>query len=209
MTDPGSTARARSGASARRRPRRAPAASDAATAEDLLQATALGDEEAFALLYDRMAPRVFGVCLKVLRSPAQAEEVAQEVLVELWRTAARFDPSRGSAKAWAATVAHRRAVDRVRSSQAGADRERRAAASTRETDYDQVAEAAALSLERHEVRRCLATLTELQRQSIVMAYYGALTYRQVAELLQAALPTVKARIRDGLARLRDCMEGNR
>jgi RNA polymerase sigma-70 factor (ECF subfamily) len=175
------------------------------TAEALLHCTALGDEGAFAVLYDRTSPRVYGLCLRVLRDPAQAEEVAQEVMVEVWRSAVRFDGRRGSAGAWITTIAHRRAVDRVRSAQAAGDRERRAAEGA-EPEYDAVADAVASRLEHRQVRRCLKTLTELQRQAVTLAYYGGHTYRQVATLLEAAVPTVKSRIRDGLAKLRDCLE---
>ncbi|WP_425498854.1 ECF RNA polymerase sigma factor SigK [Natronoglycomyces albus] len=179
------------------------------TAESLLHSCALGDEEAFATLYDRVSPRVYGLCLRILRDPAQAEEVAQEVLIEIWRTAARFDHRKGSANAWITTMAHRRAVDRVRSEQAASDRERRAAAGNTEVDYDSVSEQATSKLEQRQVRRCLKTLTELQRQAITLAYYGGHTYRQTAKLLEAAVPTIKTRIRDGLIRLRDCLEVSR
>lgn len=176
-----------------------------AEADALLRAVARGDEAAFERLYGIVAPRVYGLARRVLRDPAQAEEVTQEVLVEVWRTAARFDPARGSATAWVFTMAHRRAVDRVRSEQAGAERARRVAAGSGQVPYDEVAEEAATRLERQQVRRCLDTLTEVQREAITLAYYGGHSYREVAALLGAALPTVKSRMRDGLIRLRDCL----
>jgi RNA polymerase sigma-70 factor (ECF subfamily) len=171
----------------------------------LLRAVARGDEAAFARLYDLVAGRVFGLAKRVLRDPAQAEEVTQEVLVEVWRTATRFDPNRGSATSWIFTIAHRRAVDRVRSEQASADRTQRLAAESATTPYDHVVEAATARVEQQQVRRCLKSLTELQREALTLAYYGGYTYREVAQLLGAALPTVKTRMRDGLIRLRDCL----
>ncbi|PTA42503.1 sigma-70 family RNA polymerase sigma factor [Micromonospora sp. RP3T] len=183
-----------------------PAAPDPrAETDGLLRAVARGDEAAFERLYDIVSPRVYGLARRVLRDPAQAEEVAQEVLVEVWRTAARFDPAKGSATAWVFTIAHRRAVDRVRSEQAGAERTRRVAAGSVETPYDEVAEEAAARLERQQVRHCLDVLTEMQREAITLAYYGGHSYREVAGLLGTALPTVKTRMRDGLIRLRDCL----
>jgi RNA polymerase sigma-70 factor (ECF subfamily) len=170
---------------------------------DLLTRVARGDEKAFALLYNELAPRVFGLARRILRDPAQAEEVAQEALVEVWRTAARFDPARGSAMSWALTIAHRRAVDRVRSEQASTARERKVA--TEERPYDEVVEEATARLERQQVQRCLQGLTELQREAITLAYYRGYSYREVAELLDTGLPTVKTRMRDGLIRLRDCL----
>jgi RNA polymerase sigma-70 factor (ECF subfamily) len=173
--------------------------------DDLLRRVARGDEKAFSQLYEILAPRVFGLARRVLRDPAQAEEVAQEALVEVWRTAARFDPAKGSATSWVLTITHRRAVDRVRSAQAGADRERRVAAASGETPYDDVVEAVTANLEQQQVRRCLKGLTDLQREAITLAYYDGFTYREVAEKLDTALPTIKTRMRDGLIRLRDCL----
>ena len=173
--------------------------------DDLLRRVARGDEKAFTQLYEILAPRVFGLARRVVRDPAQAEEVAQEALVEVWRTAARFDPAKGSATSWVLTITHRRAVDRVRSAQAGADRERRAVAASGETPYDDVVEAVTSNLEQQQVRRCLKGLTDLQREAITLAYYDGFTYREVAEKLDTALPTIKTRMRDGLIRLRDCL----
>jgi RNA polymerase sigma-70 factor (ECF subfamily) len=171
----------------------------------LLVAVGRGDEAAFARLYDVVAVRVFGLIRRVLRDPAQAEEVAQEVMVEVWRSAARFDPARGSATAWVFTIAHRRAVDRVRAEQASTDRLTRYAAATGDTEYDEVAEEVTRRLEHQQVRRCLDALTTLQQQAITLAYYDGRSYREVADLLGAALPTIKTRMRDGLIRLRDCL----
>lgn len=171
----------------------------------LMPLVARGDERAFEQVYDLVSDSVYGLVRRVLRDPAQSAEVTQEVLVEVWRGAARFDPGRGSPQAWIMTLAHRRAVDRVRSAQAAAEREWRAAASSGTRPHDEVAEQVADRLEQERVRRCLDSLTDVQRDSIRLAYYGGYTYPQVAELLAVPLGTVKTRIRDGLIRLRDCL----
>jgi RNA polymerase sigma-70 factor (ECF subfamily) len=175
------------------------------TPADLMARVARGDSAAFAQLYDLMAPRVYGLIRRVLRNPAQSEEVTQEVMVEIWRTATRYDAGRGSLTSWILTMAHRRAIDRVRSEQSSSDREQAVAAASSTTAYDEVAEKVTSNLEVEQVRHCLGSLTELQRESVTLAYYGGYSYREVAELLDAKLATIKARMRDGLIRLRDCL----
>jgi RNA polymerase sigma-70 factor (ECF subfamily) len=169
----------------------------------LLSRMARGDQDAFQGVYDGAAGHILGIVRAVVRDPAQSDEVAQEVLLEVWRTASRFDPARGSPLAWITTLAHRRAVDRVRSEQKAAQRELRAASHA--IAYDEVTETVQARFDRERVRRCLGSLTELQRESVTLAYYDGYTYREVAELLGVAVGTVKTRMRDGLIRLRDCL----
>ncbi|WP_069173361.1 sigma-70 family RNA polymerase sigma factor [Streptomyces griseus] len=176
--------------------------------QELLVHVARGDQDAFTQVYDQVSGPVLGLVRSILRDPAQSEEVAQEVLVEVWRTAPRFQPSRGSAMNWVLTLAHHRAVDRVRSAEAASAREHKAALLDRTPDFDQVSEQVETRLEREQVRRCLRTLSELQRESVTLAYYRGLTYREVGELLSVPLGTIKTRLRDGLIRLRDCLGVN-
>ncbi len=178
---------------------------DSLSSEELLMRVGQGDERAFEKVYDRMAGLVLGVARRVIRNPAQAEEVTQEVMVEIWRTATRFDPERGSASAWVLTLAHRRAVDRVRSAQAATAREQRAALAAGPGPYDEVAEAVITESEHAEVRKALDSLSAVQREAIQLAYYRGYTQQQVADELGVPLGTVKTRLRDGLLKLRDVM----
>jgi len=175
------------------------------TADDLLPLVARGDENAFEQLYDVVSGSVFGLIRRVLRDQAQSEEVFQEVMLEVWRTATRFDPGRGSANTWIMTLTHRRAVDRVRSAQAASHREEHAARLDPARPFDEVSEQVSGRFEQRQVRRCLSFLTDLQRESVLLAYYQGYSYPEVASLLGLPLGTVKTRMRDGLIRLRDCM----
>lgn len=173
--------------------------------EEMLGRTARGDQAAFGAVYDAMKSPVFGIVVRVVRDPAQSEEVTQEVFIDVWRHAARFDPEVGSARTWIMTMAHRRAVDRVRRAQAASEREHRAATRATTRDYDDVVESVERSLEADRVRRCLEDLTDLQRESVTLAYYDGYTYPEVARRLNSPLGTIKTRMRDGLVRLRDCL----
>jgi len=177
-----------------------------AASEELLVAVAEGDQPAFAVLYDRVVPQVLGVALRVLRDRALAEEVSQEVMVEVWRKADRFDPERGTASGWITTLAHRRAVDRVRSEQASRDRDDRVSRRDEPRAFDAVADEVQVNLDHWQVRRALSTLTERQREAIELAYFGGHTYRDVARVLDIPEGTAKSRLRDGLLRLREALE---
>jgi RNA polymerase sigma-70 factor, ECF subfamily len=182
-----------------------PAAQRADHLRGLMDRVSQGDRGAFESLYDATSPMVHGTALRVLRDPDLAAEVTQDVMIEVWRTAHRFDPARGGVVAWIATMAHRRAVDRVRSVQAQRNRDGLVAARDYDPPHDLVAEAVEHTLDQARVQHCLETLTDLQREAVVRAYYGGRTYREVADDVAAPLPTVKSRIRDGLNRLRTCL----
>lgn len=171
----------------------------------LLRRSATGDETAFAQLYDATSPRLYGLVRRVVRDPAQSEEVAQEVFLEIWRHCARFDAAKGSALAWMLTIAHRRAVDRVRSSEAARGRDESYEAATREVEHDSTAEAVGQRLDAERVRRALDTLTPAQRDALTLSYLSGYTHTEVASMLDLPLGTAKTRIRDGLIRLRDTL----
>lgn len=175
------------------------------TLGELLGRVARQDPTAFAELYDATRSRVFGMVLRVLRDPGYSEETTQEVYLQVWRSADKYDPRQGSALSWIITLAHRRAVDRVRSEQSGADRESQYGSTNVDAAFDSVSEEVAQRDDRRRVNECLGSLTELQRRSVELAYYRGFTYTEVAEELSSPLPTVKSRIRDGLKRLKNCL----
>lgn len=180
---------------------------ESADVDTLLSRVARGDSKAFDHLYDEVAPAVFGLARRVVRDPARAEDVTQEVFLEVWRKAARFDRKLGKGKTWIMTIAHRRAVDAVRRSESQKRQDHHGAPD--EISHDEPADAVINAEEHGEVRECLETLTDLQLESVRLAYFNGYTYGEVATLLEKPLPTIKTRMRDGLIRLRDCLEGAR
>jgi RNA polymerase sigma-70 factor, ECF subfamily len=171
----------------------------------LLRRVARRDADAFAALYDHTRTRVYGLVTRVLRDSGYSEETTQEVYLEVWRTAHAYDSAKGSALSWLMTMAHRRAIDRVRAEQSAAQRESRYGAATLDLPRDVVAESAIAADERRRVVECLDGLTDIQRQCIEMAYYGGLTYTEVSQRLSANLSTIKSRMRDALRGLRNCL----
>ncbi|MFD4658609.1 sigma-70 family RNA polymerase sigma factor [Kitasatospora sp. NPDC058444] len=191
-------------------PSAAPRPAPAAELGGLVAAVARGDRTAYARLYRAVAAPVYGTALRTLRSPSQAEEVAQEVLLEVWRTAAAYRPGRGTVMAWVLTIARRRAVDRARAARAAADRELRVALReqpVREPGAEPVAEQVERAFDAGRVRSALARLSGVQRESLVLAYYGGYSQREIARALGVPLGTVKTRMRDGLLRLRAAFDG--
>jgi RNA polymerase sigma-70 factor, ECF subfamily len=186
-------------------PTAAPAADLNLRLSELLERTAGGDQAAFAEFYQLTSRRVYGMARRVLIDAELSEDTTQEVYLQVWQGAAKFDSAAGSPLAWLMTIAHRRAVDRVRSAQSSLDREAKYGALSQDIDHDSVSDEVDSRLEAEAVVRCLATLTETQQESVRLAYYGGLTYREVAERLSAAVPTIKSRIRDGLIRLKTCL----
>ncbi|MGR6742261.1 ECF RNA polymerase sigma factor SigK [Microbacterium arborescens] len=172
---------------------------------ELIQRCADGDHSAFASLYDTLSGRVFGLILRVLVDRAQSEEVLQEVFLEVWQSASTFAPKRGQGRSWVLTIAHRRAVDRVRSSQASSDRDVRAGYREMATQPEGVAEQVELRIEGRRVARALSSLPEAQREAITLAYYGGYSQSEIAALVGAPLGTIKTRMRDGLTKLRSAM----
>lgn len=176
-----------------------------ASKEELLSRVARGDQAAFGELYDQVAPRVLGLVKRLLIDHSQSEEVTQEIFLEIWQTASRYEASRGGALTWIMTMAHRRAVDRIRASQAGRNRDTKVGIRDLEVEYDHVAETVEVRIEHERVEKAMTRLTELQRQAVSLAYFGGYSHSEVADMLHVPLGTVKTRLRDGMIRLRDEM----
>lgn len=183
----------------------APGRTDTQVLAELLRSSSRGDQAAFARLYDATSARVHGLVLRVVRDPAQAEEVTQEAFLEIWRTASRFDPERGSAVSWLLTIGHRKAVDRVRSAEASSRRDTKYHDTSQPVAHDETAEAATATFEAQRVRHAMEALTAAQREAIGLAYFGGYTHTEVATMLDLPIGTAKTRIRDGLIRMRDTL----
>lgn len=175
-------------------------------ADALMSRAATGDQQAFASLYDSLAGLIYGLVLRIVRDPARSEEVTQEVFTELWRLAPTFDSERGNVRAFAVTIARRRAIDCVRSTEAARKRDDREALLV-DQQVQSVEDAITDSGEASRVRQALAELPEPQRKAIEMAYFGSMSYREVAETLGAPVGTIKTRIRDGMKILRTQLGG--
>ena len=180
----------------------APAADTERSDDDLLVLTAEGNQEAFALFYDRTASRVYGLVKRVLIDPAQSEEVTQDVYLEAWQNASRFDPTKGKALSWLLTMAHRRAIDRVRASQSSRNRDLAVGVRDFEETRDDVEETVEITLEHQRITKAILTLTANQQQALELTYFQGLTNTEAA--LKAGVPvgTMKTRIRDALIALR-------
>ena len=194
-------ARARRGARLASVP--APTPDDDLSIEGLLRSIADGDRAAFAELYDRISSRVLGLVVRLLRDRAQSEEVTQEVFLEIWQSASRFDQNRGSGMAWVLTMTHRRAVDRIRSAQKSHERDLKIGIRDMERDFDGVAESVEIRVENELVKAAMSRLTSLQREAVILAYYGGYSHSEMSQIFGIPLGTVKTRLRDGMIRLRD------
>lgn len=175
----------------------------AVSTEELLGRVAQGDQTAFGEFYDRLAPRVLGLVRRLLVDHAQAEEVTQEVFLEIWQSAARFEPNKGKASTWTLTMAHRRAIDRIRSAQAGRNRDIKVGIRDLAPEYDQVAEQVEVRVEHERVEQAMQRLSDVQRQAVSLAYYGGYSHSEIAATLAVPIGTVKTRLRDGMIRLRE------
>ena len=172
---------------------------------ELLHAVARGDEAALARLYDAYRVILFGLLVRILNSREEAEDILQEVFIQVWRRAKDFDEKRGRPFTWLVTLTRSRAIDRLRLLGArqrlatSAERERAEEASDALTDTIK-------GTQKEVVRRALAELPEEQRHTLLLAYFEGLTQSEIAAKLGAPLGTVKTRMRSGMMKLRALLE---
>ena len=172
------------------------------TDDDLLRQVATGDQDAFSELFDRLHGRVTALVTKVLIDRSHSEEVVQEVFLEVWQHAARFDPERGRAISWVQTMAHRRAVDRVRAAQSSRVRDLAVGVRDFRREFDSTYEAVEITVEHQRVQWALDAISPFQRETVVLSYQHGCSLREIADMLQVPIGTIKTRLRDGLIRLR-------
>jgi RNA polymerase sigma-70 factor (ECF subfamily) len=173
---------------------------------ELLRAIARGDEAALASLYDRYASILLGLVLRILHSRGEAEDVLQEVFLQVWRRAGDFDEARGRPFTWLVTLARSRAIDRLRA----LDSRGRAAVASRREATEEVSDASADAFRAEQgeiVRDALTQLPEEQRTTLLLAYHEGLTQTEIAERLKQPLGTVKTRTRAGLMKMRELLRG--
>jgi RNA polymerase sigma-70 factor (ECF subfamily) len=168
----------------------------------LLAGSAAGDEAAFADLYDRTSPTVYSMAFRILRSRAHAEEVTQEVYVQVWQQAGRFNRSQATVLTWMKMLAHRRAVDRVRSVNSATMRDCRVAQLDATGDSGDDWDDVATRIDAMRVHQAVAQLSAVQREAVTLRYLEDRSVTQIASHLRVPLGTVKTRIRDGLIGLR-------
>jgi len=182
---------------------------DFSSASDASLVVAIGryKQAALAEAYRRHAGSVYGLAKRLLLDHAQSEEIVQEVFLRLWNEPDRFDPDRGSLRSFLLAQTHGRAVDALRSNMARRRREDRDAFMAADAGYDLDREVWDMTLAT-QVRTALGDLQEGERAAIEMAYFGGLTYREVAQQLGEAEGTVKSRIRIGLKRLRNNLQAD-
>ena len=176
---------------------------------ELLEDCARGNHGAFNALYRATWRLVFNVVRRQLIDVSQSEEVAQEVFLEVWQTAARYEARLGSATTWLATLARRRAIDRVRSSQASRERETRMWQRSRETPHDNVLETVETRFDRDRLVVAIAELTVLQREAIAITYLEGHTMLQATAIVGASESALKTRVRDGILSLRLALQSER
>lgn len=162
-------------------------------------------EEALAEAYRRHGGNVYALVRRVLGDASAAEEITQDVFLRLWEAPERFDPGRGTLRAFLLIQAHGRAVDRLRQDVARTARQEREARLDARAGYDVEEEVSQATLG-ERIREALAALSVGERQAIELAYFGGHSYREVAAMLQQPEGTVKSRIRSGLARLREALQ---
>ena len=174
-----------------------------------MECAAAGNEHCFEALYDALVPRLYALINRILHNRTHAEEVTQEVFLEIWQKAPLYRAERGTVLSWAATIAHRRAVDRVRSVAASTERDFTRGLEEYRESYHHVDDAIAAFMDTEEVHHALSGIPREQAQLLTMAYFGGKSQREISNETGIPLGTVKTRMRAGMQKLRERLEGTR